>query len=80
MLLVRGECSDPVVGGINQWLAGGSVKGWPPNAGSKGANVQNLTANAVQVFRWVDDDVCPEVRVRIWKRELKVYLPIVLKS
>jgi hypothetical protein len=77
MLLVRGECYDPVIGGINQWFAGGSHDwfiGW------QGSNLQNLTRNTVEVFRQANDDVCPQVRVRIWKREFKVYLPLVLKG
>ena len=42
--------------------------------------MQNLTRNTVEVFRQANDDVCPQVRVRIWKREFKVYLPLVLKG
>jgi len=79
MMLVRAECYDPVAGGINLWLAGGNVKGWPPG-GAKGANLQNLTANAVDVYRWPNDDVCPEARVRIWKRSALLYLPLVVSN
>ncbi|MFQ5813248.1 MAG: hypothetical protein ACE5I2_08690, partial [Anaerolineae bacterium] len=77
MLLVRGECYDPAVGGINQWFAGGNhdwFVGW------QGTNMQNLARNTVEVSRRVNDQVCSQVRVRIWKREFKVYLPIVLKG
>lgn len=77
MLLVRGECYDPAVGGINQWFSGGNhdwFTGW------QGTNMQNLARNTVEVFRRANDQVCPQVRVRIWKREFKVYLPIVLKA
>jgi hypothetical protein len=82
MMLVGVECYDPIVGGINLWLAGGNAKGWgvPPNRGAKGANLQNLTANTVEVYRWPQDDVCPEARVRIWKRSARVYLPLVLSD
>jgi hypothetical protein len=79
MLLVRGECYSSTVG-IHQWLAGGDAKLWPPKGGLKGANVQNLTTNTVQVFRWPNDDVCPQVRVRIWKRVRQIYLPLVLQN
>lgn len=77
MLLVRGECFDPVVGGINQWFAGGNHDwfiGW------QGASIQNLDRNTVEVYRQVNDEVCPQVRVRIWKRQVRVYLPLVLKG
>jgi hypothetical protein len=79
-LLVRAECSSTV--GIHQWLAGGSVKGWgePPRTGSKGANIQNLTTNTVQVFRWQHDDICPLVRVRAWRRLNRIYLPLVVRD
>jgi hypothetical protein len=79
MLLVRGECYSSTVGGpgIHQWFAGGNhdwFVGW------QGTNLQNLTRNTVAVVRWADDQVCPQVRVRIWKRSQQVYLPIVLKN
>jgi hypothetical protein len=77
MLLVRGECYDPVAGDISQWFAGGNhdwFTGW------QGSNLQNLTRNTVEVYRQANDQVCPQVRVRIWKRTFKVYLPIVLKA
>ncbi len=82
MMLVRGECYSSTVGGpgIHQLLAGGSVKNWPPRGGAKGANIQRLTANTVEAYRWPNDDVCPQVRVRIWKRGSQIYLPIVLKD
>jgi hypothetical protein len=73
MMLVRGECLDSL-GGIHQWLAGGSVKSWPPG-GAKGAHLQRLTPRSVQIFRLADDDICPEVRVRIWTRSARTYLP-----
>jgi len=77
MLLVRGECYDPVAGGINQWFAGGNhdwLVGW------QGASLQKLTRNTVEVYRQVNDQVCPQFRVRIWKRQAMVYLPLVLKG
>jgi len=77
ILLVRGECYDPIVGGISQWLAGGNhdwFTGW------QGTNLQNLTLNTAEVYRRVNDQVCPQARVRIWKRQVRVYLPLVLKA
>jgi hypothetical protein len=80
MLLVQGECYSPTVGGpggIHQWFAGGNHDG---AIGWQGSNVQNLTSATVQVFRQPNDQVCPQARVRIWKRTAQVYLPIVLKN
>jgi hypothetical protein len=81
LLMARGECYSPTVGGadggVHQWLAGGNhhwALGW------KGTNVQNLGSNTVQVFRQPNDDICPQVRVRIWKRGFPMYLPLVMLS
>lgn len=80
LMLARAECYSSTAG-IHHWLAGGSLKGWPPFGGWKGANLQNLTANTVQVFRGPSDDICPQVRVRIWKRDVqRLFLPLVLKD
>ena len=78
-LLVRAECYSPTVG-IHQWLAGGSYKGWPPEMGLKGGNIQNLTSNTVEFLRWSNDDVCPQVHVRIWRQIRHVYLPVVIRD
>jgi len=77
MLIVRGECNDPNSGGlgINLRYAGGDH-----NGGWRGANLQNLTANSVAVARRVNDPYCSQVRVRIWKRSMSVYLPLVLRN
>jgi hypothetical protein len=79
MLLVRGECYSSAVGnpGIHQWFAGGNhdwFVGW------QGTNLQNLTSNTVTVVRRADDQVCRQVRVRIWKRSVQVYLPLILNN
>jgi hypothetical protein len=81
LLLTRGECFSPTVGGpgIHQWFAGGdySLFGkW------QGTNIQNLTANTVQMARRADDFACPFVRIRIWapEPEYKVYLPLVVNN
>ena len=77
MLIVRGECNDPNSGGlgINLRYAGGDH-----NGGWRGMNLQNLTANSVTAARRTDDPYCAQARVRIWKRSIPVYLPIVLKN
>jgi hypothetical protein len=78
LLLMRSECySFP--GGIHHWLAGGNHD-WLNGGQWQGANLQNLTANTVQVYRQPDDDVCPQVRVRIWKSSGPIYLPLVLNN
>jgi hypothetical protein len=81
MLLMRGECYSSTVGGpgTHQWFAGGNHD-WLNGGQWQGTNLQNLTRNTVEVFRQPDDDVCPQVRVRVWKRSVQVYLPIVLKN
>lgn len=80
LLLVRRECYSPTVsgrGGIHHWLAGGNhhwIGGW------KGANLQNLTRNTVEVYRQPNDDICPEYRMRVWKRTPHIYLPLVVRG
>jgi len=79
MLLARGECYSSTVGGpgIHQWFAGGNhdwFVGW------QGTNLQNLTRNTVAVVRRADDQVCPQVRVRVWKRSSQIYLPLILNN
>ena len=76
MLTVRGECYSSAAG-INQWMAGGNhdwIDGW------QGASLQNVTSDTVEIFRFPDDQVCPQARIRIWKRIRRVYLPLVLDS
>ena len=78
MLLVRGECYyESAFGGIHQWLAGGNHDGlfhW------QGTNLQNVTTNTIQVYRQLDDAVCPQARVRIWRRSIQTFLPVVLSN
>jgi hypothetical protein len=84
MLLVRAECNwpfspgPPDEWGIHNGLAGGTFAAWGP--GRKGANLQQVRNNTVQIVRWADDDICPRVRVRIWKRSSVVYAPLVLHN
>jgi hypothetical protein len=78
MLLVRGECYDPTgPWGIHQLLSGGNhdwLFGW------QGASLQKLTRDTVAVARLADDQVCPQVHIRIWKRGRQIYLPLVVRS
>jgi len=77
LYVVRGWQKDTDGGiGINHRFLGGF------EAGGKffGTNWQSLTDTTISVFRFPDDWVADQVRVRIWKREFKVYLPIVLKN
>ena len=77
--LVRGECKfflgdDP---DINQLFAGGNhgaTIGW------QGSNLQNLTANTIQVARRANDVACPQIRVRIWRMAQRTYLPLVMRA
>jgi hypothetical protein len=58
--------------GIHHRHIGGEVE----NVSPVGDNWENLTANTVNVYsRWESQ----RVRVRIWKRTYKVYLPLVLR-
>jgi hypothetical protein len=62
--------------GINHIHVGGF-----DNAGDLlGTNWQNLTDTTINVFRRPDDYMADDVRFRIWVRQVKVYLPIVLKA
>jgi hypothetical protein len=80
LLLVRAECKSlslPVPRGIHQINAGGNHD---PASGWEGVDLRNLTANSVAVARQSNDVLCPQVRVRIWKRSVRVYLPLVLRG
>lgn len=45
-----------------------------------GANWENLTASSIDIYRHSDDSLVEQVRVRIWRRRIRVYLPIVLHN
>ena len=77
LYLVRAWQKDTDDGiGINHRFAGGF------EAGSSffGTNWEDLTDTTISFFRRADDRVADQVRVRIWVREYKVFLPIVLKG
>lgn len=77
MLLVRAECYAPALGGIHQVLAGGNhdwMVGW------QGANLQNVTTNTIEIYRQSNDMICDQARVRIWRRSIQTFLPVVLSN
>jgi hypothetical protein len=78
--LMRAECYDPAALGINLAQAGGNVASWFADT-DKGVNIQNVAPNSVQVYRWADDDVCPQVRLRVWRGPVsQAYLPLALRE
>jgi hypothetical protein len=76
-LLSRLECYSSTIAdaGIHQWFAGGNHDWF---VGFQGVNLQNLEESTVVVYRQADDQVCPQVRVRIWNRARQTFLPLVL--
>lgn len=76
MMLVRGECLSSTLG-IHHLLSGGNHDWF---VGMQGAHLQNLTDSAVRFIRRPDDQVCPQFRVRIWKRTARTYLPLVVRN
>jgi len=80
MLLVRGECYDlSGLLGIHKLFAGGNHD-WFGGGNFRGVNLESLTSNTVTAFRWGDDEFCSQVRIRIWKRGARIYLPLVLRD
>jgi len=78
LYLVRAWQRDTSQGGIgiNHRFAGGFEAG----GSFFGTNWENLTDTTINFFRRPNDGVADQVRVRIWVREYKVFLPIVLKA
>ena len=76
LLMVRTECQSPTFG-IHQRDAGLTFYGGP---GWQGAYIHNLTSDSVAVSWGLWDTACDEVRVRIWRRGTRVYLPFVVKG
>ncbi|MBN1955105.1 MAG: hypothetical protein JW900_08665 [Anaerolineae bacterium] len=80
MLLIRGECYDSSgMRGIHMLFAGGNHD-WFNGGQYQGVHLQNITGNSVTVFRQPEDEFCPQVRLRIWKRSLMIYLPLLNKE
>jgi len=76
LYLVRGWQRTWWYVGINHICVGGCE--YPGYL--EGTNWQNLTDTTINVFRRPDDTMADLVRFRIWVREFKVYLPLVLKG
>ena len=76
--VVRGWQKDTTEGGIgiNHRFVGGFESG----GSFFGTNWENLTDTTINVFRRPNDGVADQVRFRIWVREYKVLLPLVLKA
>lgn len=62
--------------GINHRFLGGFEAG----GSFFGTNWQNLTDTTINLFRLANDWAADQVRMRIWRWEFKVYLPLVLKG
>jgi len=76
-LVVRFECRSSTFG-IHQRDAGLTFYGF--GVRWQGAYLHNLTANTVAASWGVNDTGCAEMRVRIWRRVARVYLPFVVKE
>jgi hypothetical protein len=68
--------SDDSSFGINNVYAGGMDADGSP----RGTNWQNSTANSIDVFRRSQDEHADQVRLRIWVRGHRIYLPLALKN
>ncbi len=77
LYVVRGWQKDTDDGiGVNHRFVGG----FEAVGSFFGANWQNLTDTTINFFRQPDDWAADQVRVRIWMREFKIHLPLVLKG
>jgi len=77
--LVRVECKsvDFPGPGIHQIYAGGNQDwfiGW------QGAYIENVEQDQIIVQRMVNDQVCPQARIRIWQRAYRTFLPLLLQG
>ena len=68
--------SDGASVGINSICAGGMDDIGHP----RGVNWENLTADTINAFRRYEDEHADQVRVRIWLRGHRIYLPLVLSD
>ena len=78
-LLIRGECLDPMSLGIHQLYAGGN-HGWLSAEQFEGVSLEQSTRNEITAFRFAFDEFCGKVRVRIWRRTMEIYLPLVVQN
>lgn len=59
----------------------GKTKGGIDVDGSlQGTHMEQLKPDSLVLQRWPNDRTCPEYRVRIWKRAISVYVPLVLTN
>lgn len=77
MLVVRADCKYDSVGETiyHQHFAGGDEYF---GGLYRGAHLQNLTENTVQLLRRANDQDCDFARVVIYRRSAKIYLPVLL--
>ena len=81
MLQVVGQCKSNITAiGINQLGAGGNYGTSAPFPGWQGAAIQSLTADQVTLYRFSNDTVCDQIRVRIWKRSSLLDLPVIVRE
>jgi len=78
-LLVRGECLDPMSLGIHQLYAGGN-HGWLSAGQFEGVSLEKSTRDEITAFRYGLDEFCWKVRIRIWRRTMQIYLPLVVQN
>ncbi len=76
--LVRAAARSTVPGGpgINTRAAGGMEVGGQ----FFGANWQNLTDTRINFFRQPNDPSADQVRVRIWRPDFYIYLPVIVRD
>ncbi len=75
------EFNDTLALGIHHAGAGGDFLGArSPDADQWGAHWQHLTGESIEVVRQPADLYVDQVRVRIWPRTVRVYLPVVQKG
>jgi hypothetical protein len=76
--VVRMEFMDDAPPGLGIHLQ--NVGGNAVGADWLGAAWQKLTNSSIAVYRYPNDAVTDQVRVRIWRRTTTLYLPLVLRS
>jgi hypothetical protein len=81
MLVAVGECKNDPNPGIHQMFAGGNHSSIPAFfPGWQGSDLQNVTSDTITIFRWDNDTVCPQVRVRLWERSFTQDIPVIMRE
>jgi hypothetical protein len=76
---VKGAPEAPMA--IHQFAYGGDASNiLTKDATYLGANWQNLTDQSITLYRWSDDQLADQIRVRIWLRRMSIYLPVVFRN